>query len=108
MKKIYKSLSLILSGLSSASLASAEALKDPLGGQNLTQILDSITTKVAEIIGPVAGIMFIVAGVFYLTSAGNPGRIETAKTCLIYAVVGTAIALSAGAISAAITSTIGA
>jgi len=42
--------------------------------------------------------MIIVAGIFYLTSAGSPQRIEKGKTALFYAIGGIVIALSAEAI----------
>lgn len=108
MKKIYILLTLALIGFSFASLVSAEAIKDPLGGKNIAQVLESITKGVADIVGPLAGIMVVIAGILFLTSAGNPERVNTAKTCLMYAVIGGAIALSAGVISATITKIIGA
>jgi NAD/NADP transhydrogenase beta subunit len=52
--------------------------------------------------------MIIVAGIFYLTSAGNPQRIETAKKALIYAIAGIAIGLAATAIVNIIKNVIGA
>lgn len=107
MKKIYALLSLVLIGFSFVGLVSAETLDDPLGGKNFTQILESITAEVALIIGPLAGAMVIVAGILFLTSAGNPDKIKTAKACLLYAVIGAVIALSTGAISATITKIIG-
>ena len=70
------------------------------GPKDLCALLTGISSAVAGVVGTVGVIMIIVAGIFYLTSAGNPERIGVAKKTLIYAIVGIAIALSAGAIIA--------
>ncbi|MBU2540245.1 hypothetical protein KJ786_03745 [Patescibacteria group bacterium] len=108
MRKTYILLSIVLISFSFVSLVSAETITDPLGGKNIGQVLASITKGVADIVGPLAGVMVIIAGIFFLTSGGSPERVNTAKACLMYAVIGAVIALSAGAISATITKIIGA
>jgi NAD/NADP transhydrogenase beta subunit len=52
--------------------------------------------------------MIIVAGILYLISAGNPGRIETAKKALIYAIAGIVISMLATAAVSLIKSALGA
>ncbi|MBU4204629.1 pilin [Patescibacteria group bacterium] len=96
MKKIYILPLLIIIGVSFVSLATAAEITNPLGN---TKDIKTLITKIADgvvvIIGPIATIMLIVAGILYLTSAGNPERINNAKTALIYAVIGIAVAISA-------------
>ena len=43
-------------------------------------------------------IVIIVAGLKYVTSAGNPSAISSAKTTILYAVIGLVIAILAYAI----------
>ncbi len=73
-------------------------LTDPLGGKDFSALLGGIATAVGALIAAVGGVMVVVAGVLYLTSAGNPGRVETAKKALVYAVIGIIVGLSAKAI----------
>lgn len=77
-------------------------IEDPLGDIGLGGLLTKIATGVAGVVGAVAVVMIIVAGIFYLTSAGSPERIGVAKKTLIYAIVGITIAIAAEAIVTAI------
>jgi len=47
------------------------------------------------IAGAVAVIVIIAAGIFYVISSGDPGRITKAKNLLTYSIVGLIIVLSA-------------
>jgi hypothetical protein len=49
-------------------------------------------------LGAVSVVMIIFAGVFYVTSQGEPAIIKRAKDSLLYAVIGLIVALSAYAI----------
>ena len=83
-----------------ASTAFAQSIPNPLGGVNsFPQLLKNIATGIGLLIGSLATIMIVWAGILYLTSGGNPQKIQTAKTALIYAVIGIVIALAASAIS---------
>jgi len=68
------------------------------GPSDFSTLFKGIADTVGTMIASVATIMFIVAGIYYLTSAGNPGRIETAKKILIYAIAGIVIGLGAKSI----------
>ncbi len=98
-KQIVLLLALIsLFGLASSTLA-AVVIPNPLGGVNdFGQLLLKIAQAVGVLIGALGTIMIIVAGILYLTSAGSPEKIKTAKTALIYAIAGIAIGISATAI----------
>ena len=50
-------------------------------------------TWVLTIFGFIAIIAFVVAGIMYLTAAGDDGRIKTAKTAMTWSIVGVIVAL---------------
>src|SRR3989344_4915411 len=57
-------------------------------------LIAKITQFFTIIIGGLAVIMFIWAGILFVTSAGNDTKLANAKTAVWWAVVGTAIALA--------------
>jgi len=89
-------------GLVFSASMSAPTLIKPLLADNFCQLLTNITSGVGMLIASLGAIMIIIAGIFYLTSAGNPERIGVAKKTLIYAIVGIAIGISASVIVATI------
>jgi len=79
-------------------------IPNPLGANNFCELLMGNGTNTG-IIGTVGGvvvalgtIMIIIAGILFLTSAGSPERMTTAKKALIYAIIGIAIGISANVI----------
>jgi hypothetical protein len=50
------------------------------------------------IIGAIAVFFIVVAGLKYITSQGEPSKIESAKNQILYAVIGLIIAASAAAV----------
>lgn len=66
------------------------------GGSGATNKINSTVGSVVSIlslvVGIVAVIMIIVAGFKYITSNGDSGSISSAKTTLIYALVGLVVA----------------
>jgi hypothetical protein len=60
------------------------------------KILIANVIRVALSLGIIlAGIMIVLAGIQYITSAGDPGRIAKAKTTITNAIVGLLIAVFA-------------
>jgi hypothetical protein len=53
--------------------------------------INAVVSIISIIAGIVAVIMIILAGFKYITSAGDTGKVSSAKTSLIYALVGVAI-----------------
>jgi len=72
-------------------------LKDnPGAGGSATDfavVIGKIVTWLLGFVGALAVLMIIVAGIMYLTSGGDEGRVEKAKQWLIYAIVGLIVAL---------------
>ena len=50
------------------------------------------------VVGVAAVIVIVVAGLKYVTSSGNPSAVSSAKTTILYAVIGLVIAVTAYAI----------
>ena len=62
-------------------------------------LLAGIASELGKIITILGGLMIVVAGFLYMTSAGDPGRMKTAKTALTYAIGGIVVGLTATAIA---------
>ena len=54
----------------------------------------NITNYISGVIGAVAVLMFIWAGILYLTSGMNPGNVQKANKAVLYAVIGLGIAIA--------------
>jgi hypothetical protein len=80
--------------LGTASVEAAE-LQDPLKGKTFTDLAQGIVKGIRQIAIPVAVIMILVAGILFMISRGDPGRITTAKRMFTYTLVGFAIILMA-------------
>lgn len=96
MKKRFVFLFAFVGFLSFASLVLARIiLPNPLGGvKTFAELISNITFYISGLIGVLAVLMFVIAGIQFVTSAGNPGRIDQAKKTAIYAAIGAAVALS--------------
>jgi len=64
------------------------------GGAQTTigKVINTIVRIISVVLGAVGVIMVIVAGFKYITSGGDAGSVSSAKTTLIYALVGLAVA----------------
>jgi hypothetical protein len=65
---------------------------------NVTQVetfIRNIITLAAGLAGLVAAGFFVFGGFVYITSSGNPERLEKAKHTLIYSAIGLAVVIGA-------------
>lgn len=76
----------------------APSFDDPLHGATVDSLLAKILTTVQGIVAALAVLMIVVAGILYMTSAGDQGRVETAKKAVTAAIIGLALALAAPAL----------
>jgi len=60
---------------------------------SITEIITNIMNWLLMLIGIVGVIGFAIAGILYLTAAGDEGRIDTAKSAMMYSIVGVVVAL---------------
>lgn len=58
------------------------------GGSDIGRTISTILVWVSSIIGVVAVIMVMISGFKYITSGGDSQKIASAKSTLIYAIVG--------------------
>lgn len=97
--KIFFFLGLVAAGILAHNTALAQW---NLGGlaifalpnTSILGILTSLLTWLLMILGIVAIIAFIIAGLLYLTAAGDTTQIERAKKAMLYSIVGIIVGLS--------------
>lgn len=73
---------------------------------NVTQVenfIKSVIQVVAGLAGLIAAGFFVVGGLGYITSSGNPERLDRAKHTLLYSAIGLAIVIAAFVISNIVT-----
>ena len=111
MKKIIKkttplvilaSLILALGGIGFAGAADTNQVKSV---PDVEVILNNIANFALGIITIIAVIIFILAGGMWMTSGGDSDKIKTARTWIIYAVVGLLIAFGGWALIKLVTTT---
>ncbi|MFY9228250.1 MAG: hypothetical protein WAO28_02890 [Candidatus Microsaccharimonas sp.] len=67
-------------------------------GDSAGDVVKTVVNVLLYIIGVISVLMIIIGGIMYSTSAGEAGRIKTAKDTILYAIVGLAVAFFAFAI----------
>ena len=86
-----KTISLIISG--------AVILPGLAFAQTLGSMADGLAQTALSVAGGIIVVMWVVTGILFLMAAGDPGKLGSAKTSLIAAVIGTlVIILANGAI----------
>ena len=61
-------------------------------GSDLSNVIVSIVNAVIGAVGLIAAIFVLIGGINYMTSAGDPGKVEKAKKTILYALIGLIIA----------------
>jgi len=57
-------------------------------------IIENVLSWILAIVGFIALIAFAIAGIMYLTAAGDDERMKTAKNAMTYSIIGVIVALS--------------
>jgi hypothetical protein len=65
---------------------------------NANDVIKTVINVLLYIVGAISVIMLIVGGLLYTTSAGDSGRVTTAKNTVTYAIVGLVVSFLAFAI----------
>jgi small-conductance mechanosensitive channel len=60
---------------------------------SLTILAGNIANIAITIIGTIALVYLIYAGIMYMTSGGNPEKVEKAKSMIFYGILGLALAI---------------
>jgi cytochrome bd-type quinol oxidase subunit 2 len=63
----------------------------PSNGINLDNTIQAVVNILSVLVGVVAVIMIIIAGLRFITANGDSGSIASARTSIIYAIVGLAV-----------------
>lgn len=86
-----------VSFLLSAPVLAFAAYQEPTGtglpGGTVADIINTSMQWLLAIIGVIAIIAFLIAGVLYLTSAGNDDMTKKAKSAMVAAITGVIVAL---------------
>lgn len=83
-------------------------LPNPLKTENITDLINQVTTYLIMIAAPIVTIMVIVGAFQILTAGGNPEKFKKGKQTIFYAVIGFSIVLIAKGITALIKQLLGA
>ncbi len=68
-------------------------IPNPLGTDNIVQVINNILNYLIYISVPILAIMILVGGFQILTARGMPAKITSGKQTITYAVIGFAIVL---------------
>jgi hypothetical protein len=89
-------------------LAQAFQIENPIGANNLEDIINVISSRLLEIVIPIAVIMYIWAGVNLLIAHGDPRFITRAKSIFTWTSVGLLVIFIGGGFVSLIRSILGA
>lgn len=119
MNKNLVFLTLLIVFIASANFAMADNvinLPNPLcpegaSSENCVRDVPTLVRKITDyilvIIGALATLMFVWAGILFVISAGEPGQITKARNALMWAAIGLGIALAGSGLLAVIREIIG-
>ena len=85
-------------------------ISDGFGRANsysLTTVLTSILNALWIVFSAIAVILFVIAGILFLTASGAPEKLSTARSALIWGVVGVAVAIIAYSIITIVSGVLG-
>ncbi len=74
-------------------------LCDQHGEDDLMKTVGNVLNAIYGIIAVIAVVMIVIAGIKYSTSQGDPGKVQSAKGTILYAIIGLIITISAFAIT---------
>ena len=78
----------ILTGLAIPLTARALEIENPLGVQDLGQLVQRLADQLIRLAIPIAAALYIYAGFLYLTAGAKPENIQRAKKTLLYTTIG--------------------
>lgn len=105
IKKITFTNSVVLSLMVNIQVGLAQTVNlepnvpNAVKGPDTATLVTNVVNTLSFIAGVASVIAIIVGGIMYITSAGDEGRVRSAKNTLLYAVIGVIISLSAYAIA---------
>ena len=76
-------------------LAQGITIQNPLSANSIGELIDSLINAIFWLAVVVVPLMIIIGAFYYITSAGSPEKIKTAKNIILYAAIGFLIVLFA-------------
>jgi hypothetical protein len=73
-------------------------IENPVTSDSLWELLSRVIDFIFYISISIASLMIIIGAYFFLTSAGEPGKVQTAKNVILYALIGLAVVFLSKAI----------
>src|SRR5688572_17958848 len=78
------------------SFAAADSIPNPLGSEDLGEILKRLTGAILNLAIPVAAAMYIWAGFLWLTAGAKPNNLSKAKEVFKYTTIGLIVVFIGG------------
>jgi hypothetical protein len=82
-----------------SSAGSSMSLSDPLGGVGLIGILSRLVKTFLGLTGAIALLVFVYAGVMYMTAGGDDSQVTKAREAMKYAFIGLVLIMGAYALT---------
>ena len=96
MSRLYKLLLiLILVSFAVPLVTGAVKINNPLKYKSFGELANAIINFIFTVSIPLAVIMLVVAGIFFITARGEPAKITVGKQMIIWTLVGLVIVVSA-------------
>ncbi len=95
----YLSLILLIAFLAPLTVE-AVTIDNPLAADSFQELIDGLINIIFYLAIAIAPIMFIVAGFYFITAAGEPEKINIAKKMILWTLIGLLVVMSAKGIIA--------
>jgi len=92
-KKILLTILLCVLALPCVTMAWVAPTSSPSSSLSISELVTDILDLMWVIVSAIAVIMFVVAGILFLTASGKPEQLTTARNALIWGVVGIVVAI---------------
>ncbi len=89
------------------SLAETITFENPLTASTFEELIENLIDFIFWVAVVIVPLMIIVAGFYFLTAAGNPDKVRTAKSIILWTIVGFVIVLLAKGIVSMVKEIIG-
>lgn len=84
--------------VSGPTTASTGSITNPIGSGTFAELIDMIVKWILDIAMVLAPLVIVYGGITYITAAGDPSKMKTAKQIIIYACLGFLLALLASSL----------
>ncbi len=78
--------------------AATPSMPDIKGTHDVFTILDNVRNILWAFLAVVVIIMFVWAGIIFVTAEGDPGKVERARSRVLYGIIGLIVAALAGGV----------